>query len=81
MVVSPRNYNIRAGVPVVILSKSIPTSTYLTAMVERQLGNAPSRWISLRLSAGLPTNVPESPLPLASPLGQTALVGFSIRND
>ena len=81
MVVSPRNYNIRAGVPVVILSKRIPTSAYLTAMIERQLASAPSVWISLRLSAGIPTNVPESPQPLASPLGQSAILGFQVRTD
>jgi outer membrane receptor for ferrienterochelin and colicin len=81
MIVGPRKYDIRAGVPVVRLSKNIPTSAYLTAMLEHQLTNTPSMWLSLRLNASLPTDVPESPQPLASPLGQSAILGFEIRTE
>jgi hypothetical protein len=81
MVVSPRSYNVRAGIPVVVLSSKIPTSAYLTAMLERQLTSLPSIWASLRLSAGLPGKVPESPLPLAAPLGSTAIFGLEIRGE
>jgi iron complex outermembrane receptor protein len=81
MIVSPRKYNVRAGIPVVVLSANIPTSAYLSAMIERQLTSTPSLWTSLRLNASLPGNVPESPLPLASPLGQSAILGFEIRAE
>jgi hypothetical protein len=81
MVVSPRKYNVRAGIPVIVLSTNIPTSAYFSAMLERQLTSTPSLWVSLRLNAGLPTNVPESPLPLASPLGQSGMLGVEIRTE
>jgi hypothetical protein len=81
MIVSPRKYNIRAGIPVVVIATNIPTSAYLSAMLERHLTSTPSLWASLRLNAGLPSNAPESPLPLASPLGQSAMLGFEIRTE
>ncbi len=81
MIVSPRKYNVRAGIPVVVLSTTIPTSAYLTAMLERQLTSTPSIWASLRLNASLPGDVAESPLPLASPRGQSAILGLEIRSE
>jgi hypothetical protein len=81
MIVSPRKYNVRAGIPVVVVSSTIPTSAYLSAMLERQLTSTPWLWASLRLNASLPGNVPESPLPLASPLGQSAMFGLEIRRE
>jgi hypothetical protein len=81
MVVSPRKYNVRAGIPVVVLATNHPTSAYLSGMIERQLTVSPSVWASLRLNASLPTTVPESPLPLATPLGQSAVIGLELRAD
>jgi iron complex outermembrane receptor protein len=80
-VASPRSYNVRAGIPVTVLSTKIPTSVYLTAMIERQLTNSPAFWASLRVNAGLPGRAPESPLPLATPLGQSAILGLEVRAD
>jgi hypothetical protein len=81
MVVSPRKYNVRAGIPVVVLATSHPTSAYLSGMIERQLTSAPSIWASFRVNASLPTSVAESPLPLASPVGQSGILGLEIRAE
>jgi hypothetical protein len=81
VVASPRTYNVRAGIPVTVLSTRAPTSAYLSAMLERQLTNSPAIWASLRLNASLPGDVPESPLPLAKPLGQSAILGLEIRAE
>ena len=81
VIASPRSYNVRAGIPVTVLSTSIPTSVYLSAMLERQLINLPAVWASLRINAALPGHAPESPLPLASPLGQSAILGLEIRAE
>jgi outer membrane receptor protein involved in Fe transport len=81
IVASPRTYNVRAGIPVTVLSTRTPTTAFLSAMLERQLTNSPAIWASLRLNASLPDRVPESPLPLATPLGQSAILGFDIRAE
>jgi hypothetical protein len=80
-VASPRQYNVRAGIPPVTLSTNIPTIAHFSATLERELLNSPAMWMSLRLNASVPGNKAESPLPLAAPLGQSAVLGFEIRRD
>ena len=80
-VVSSRRYDLRAGIPPLILSNRTPTSVYLTAMLEHQLVNAPSIWGSLRLNASEPRHTPESPLPGAASLGESAIFGLEIRSE
>jgi outer membrane receptor protein involved in Fe transport len=78
---SARSFNVRAGIPPLVLTSAIPATTRLFAMLDHQLVQTPSLWVSLRLGATLPANQPESPLPSATPLGQSAILGFSIRRD
>jgi hypothetical protein len=81
MVASERTYNVRVGIPPVTLDKRIPTNAYISATLERELSNIPAIWASLRVNASLPARQPESPLPLAAPLGQSAVIGVEIRRD
>jgi hypothetical protein len=81
IIVSPRSYNMRAGIPVTVLATSTPTNGYLSAMLERQLTNSRAVWASLRLNASLPGDRAESPLPLATPLGQSAILGLELRAE
>ena len=81
VIASPRTYNVRAGIPVIVLSTTTPTTAFLSAMLERQLTSAPALWASLRINASVPGNVAESPLPLATPLGQSAILGLEIRAE
>jgi iron complex outermembrane receptor protein len=78
---SARQYNVRTGIPPLVLAKDVPSMTRLMAMIERQLTPTPALWISLRLGATFPSNQPESPLPSATPLGQTAILGLSLRRE
>jgi outer membrane receptor protein involved in Fe transport len=80
-IVSPRSYNVRAGIPVTVLNTRTPADAYVSAMIERKLTKSPALWASLRINASLPGDVPESPLPLASVLGQSAILGFEIRAE
>jgi iron complex outermembrane receptor protein len=81
VIASARTYNVRVGIPTITLSKHIPTNAYLSANLERQLSILPAIWASVRVSASVPRGQPESPLPLAAPLGQSAVLGLEIRRD
>jgi iron complex outermembrane receptor protein len=78
---SARSYNVRAGIPPTVLTKQLPASARLTGMLEHQLVQMPSIWASVRLGATLPSNTLESPLPSATPLGQSAVVGIEVRRE
>jgi len=80
-VVSPRSYNVRAGIPPLVLDEELPTTARLTATLEHQLFPLPSVWASLRLGASVPGNTAESPLPLATPPGQSAILGIELRRE
>jgi hypothetical protein len=81
IIASARTYNVRVGIPTIILNKHIPTNAYLSATLERQLAAIPAIWASLRLNASTPAHQAESPLPLAAALGQSAVLGLEIRRD
>lgn len=80
-VASERQYNVRSGIPPVVLTTQLPTSARISAMLERQLAQAPSLWASMRLGASLPGDAAESPLPLAGPGGQSIIFGVEMRRD
>jgi len=80
-VASPRTYNVRTGIPPVVLTREIPTTARLTAMIEHQLVTSPAIWTSLRLGASLPGDTAESPIPASAPLGQSAILGVEIRRE
>jgi hypothetical protein len=77
---SGRSYNLYAGIPPDILSRSIAPSVQLTAMLERELGTSFPVWLSLRIQSNLPRQV-ESPLPGASIAGTAFLLGVEHRRD
>ena len=80
-VASPRTYNVRTGIPPVVLSREIPTTARLSAMIERQLSASPAIWTSLRLGASFPSGTAESPTPISAPLGQSAILGIEVRRE
>lgn len=80
-VASPRSYDVRAGVPPVTIAQEIPTTIHATGVIERQVLRAPSIWGSVRAGASLPGDTPESPLPLAAPMGQSVLFGIELRRE
>jgi hypothetical protein len=80
-VASPRHYDVRAGVPPVVISRDLATAVHATGVLERQLLSSPSIWGSLRMSVALPNGTPESPLPSAAPMGSSAVFGVEVRRD
>jgi hypothetical protein len=80
-VASPRSYHVRAGIPPVIISSDIPTTARLSGMIERQLLQSLPVWGSLRVGGALSRDAVESPLPLATPMGQSAILGVEIRRE
>lgn len=78
---SPRSYRVRGGIPPMILVTQVPTTVRVTAMLERQLFPSSGVWGSLRIGASLPGDRPESPLPAAVPLGQSAMFGLEARHE
>jgi iron complex outermembrane receptor protein len=79
--VSDKSYDVRAGIPPRIISERVPEAGYLNGSVEYQLTTAQPLWLSLRLRAHLPTDLVESPLPGAAPLGQSAIVGLEYSSE
>ena len=80
-VASPRSYRVRAGIPPISITQDIPTTAFLSGVLERQLLQAHSVWGSLRLTGALPGDAVESPLPQATPMGQSAILGIEIRRE
>ena len=80
-VASPRQYDVRAGVPPVTIGQDIPTTVHATGVLERQLVQAPSLWGSVRVGASLPGNTAESPLPNAAAMGQSIMLGIELRRE
>jgi iron complex outermembrane receptor protein len=80
-VASPRSFNVRTGIPPVVLVRSIPTTLQINGVLDHQVFRARPFWLSLRLNANLPGNTAESPLPLAAPLGHSAILGISVRRE
>lgn len=80
-VASSRDFNVRTGIPPRVLRKRLPTTAHVSAMLEHQVLDAPSLWTSLRVSASIPGDAAESPLPNAAATGQSAVLGFEIRRE
>ena len=80
-VASPRQYDVRAGVPPVTISQDLPTTVHVTGVLERQIVQAPSLWGSVRFGASLPGNTAESPLPQAAAMGQSVMLGIELRRE
>jgi hypothetical protein len=78
---APRSYDVRAGIPPLVISKELPAMTHITAMIEHELLTRPHFWGSLRLGASLPGDAAESPLPRAVPLGQSLILGLELRHE
>jgi outer membrane receptor protein involved in Fe transport len=81
VVVSSREFNVRAGIPPRVLRRSIPTSGQITGLVEYELSRGPSTWVSLRARSSFPSDTAESPLPTAAPLGTSVMAGVELRNE
>ncbi len=80
-VASPRSYRVRSGIPPIVIASNIPTTAFVSGVLERQLVAAPSLWGSVRIIGSIPGNAVESPLPLATPMGQSAILGIEFRRD
>lgn len=78
---SARSFNVRSGIPPLVLSTEIPTTARIGGTLEHKLFEAPGFWASLRVNASIPGDEAESPLPLAAPAGQSAILGFEIRRE
>jgi outer membrane receptor protein involved in Fe transport len=80
-IASPRTYNLRTGIPPVVLSQEIPTTARILAMIEREIAHSPAIWASLRLATSLPSDRTDSPIPHSAPLGQSAIVAVEMRRE
>jgi iron complex outermembrane receptor protein len=78
---SPRQYNVRAGIPPRILNSDLAATTHIDATVERQLITEPSLWLSLRFGARLPAGKTESPLPFSTQSEQSVILGIEVRRE
>jgi outer membrane receptor protein involved in Fe transport len=77
--ISGRSYNVRAGIPPVLLEREVPAGARLEAQVDWQPGPALPLTVWLRGQANLPHGLVESPLPGAGALGTYALLGLEYR--
>jgi hypothetical protein len=78
---TPRRYDVRAGVPPIVISRDVPTTLHLTGVLEHQLMWSRPVWGSVRVSSSLPDGTAESPLPSATPMGQSILFGIEVRRE
>ncbi len=79
--VSPRQYDVRAGIPPRILSVQTGHSVRLEGAVDYRLPWSMPLWASLRAVTHLPGPVVESPFPNAGALGTSALLGLEYRSE
>lgn len=80
-IASPRTYNLRTGIPPVVLSQDIPATARILAMIEREIAHSPAIWASLRVATSLPSDRTDSPIPHAAPPGQSAILAVEVRRD
>jgi outer membrane receptor protein involved in Fe transport len=79
--VSGREYSVRAGIPPRIIAASVPAAAYLDASVQYELLSAQPLRLSLRGVTHLPSQLVESPLPNAAPLGSTLVLGLEYASE
>ncbi|HYO94370.1 MAG TPA: hypothetical protein VER33_07650 [Polyangiaceae bacterium] len=71
----------RAGIPPRILSADIDGAAYLDASVEYELLTGQPLWLSLRGATQFPSQLIESPLPGAAPLGSRVVLGLEYASE
>jgi outer membrane receptor protein involved in Fe transport len=79
--VSSRDYSVRAGIPPRILTQQVPAAAYLDASAEYALSTARPFWLSLRGGTQLPSQLVDSPLPRAAPLGTSLVLGLEYASE
>lgn len=79
--VARRDYSVRAGVPPQILDQGVPAAAYLNASVEYALLATQPLWLSLRGVTHAPTQLIDSPLPGAAPLGSHLMLGLEYASE
>jgi hypothetical protein len=76
---SPRNYNLRAGIPPILLAVNAGNLVRIEASVNYHLVPTIPLWITFKALSFQPNASVESPLPNSSLLGTTLLVGLEYR--
>ena len=76
---SPRSYNLRAGIPPMLLATKIDSEARVEATGGYQVSRKAPVWLSLKLLSNLPHDHVESPLPGTSILGTTIFVAVDYR--
>jgi iron complex outermembrane receptor protein len=76
---SQRTYNLRAGIPPMLLSQKVPDMARLEASAEWKPSVRQPLWLSLKVMTHLPHDVVESPFPGSSQLGTSVFVAFDYR--
>lgn len=79
--VSSRDYSVRAGIPPRILTRSVPGAAYLNASAEYELTTKQPLSLSLRGTTQLPSQLVDSPLPGAAPLGSSLVLGLEFASE
>jgi len=76
---SPRHYNLRAGIPPLLLSQVVDSEARVEASGSFQMTRRAPLWVSLKVLSNLPPDHVESPLPGTSILGTTIFVAVDYR--
>ena len=76
---SPRQYDLRAGIPPVLLGMNVDHTARVEAAGSYQVTRRAPIWLSLKVLSNLPHDHVESPLPGTSILGSTIFVAVDYR--
>ncbi|MDB4969319.1 MAG: Outer rane vitamin receptor BtuB [Myxococcales bacterium] len=76
---SPRHYNLRAGIPPLLLSTVVDHEARVEGAASYQLTRRIPLWLSLKVRSNLPHDHVESPLPGTSVLGTVIFVALDYR--
>jgi hypothetical protein len=76
---SPRHYNLRAGIPPMLLATVVDNEARLEASGGYRLTRRAPLWASIKVLSNLPHDHVESPLPGTSILGTTIFVAVDYR--
>jgi outer membrane receptor protein involved in Fe transport len=76
---SPRHYNLRAGIPPLLLSSVVDHEARVEAAAAYRLSRRVPLWVSLKVLSNLPHDHVESPLPGTSVLGTTIFAAVDYR--
>ncbi len=79
--VSSRSYSVRAGIPPRIVFARVPQAMYLNASAEYEVLPGRPLWLSVRGVTSVPTDLVDSPLPGAAPLGNSWVLGLEYGSE